>query len=132
MQELLDFPLDKAVKPFRKRFRTDAESAALARRRARKDSRCDAASGPIVSLALPAAAVVVAALVALVVIGAGPGRGDRACRSQPAHKCLVMTGSGDPAFTKNFNPYTGTGLPSGTIVQGAFYEPLIVTPARAG
>jgi len=45
-----------------------------------------------------------------------------------AHQCLVMTGSGDPAFTKNFNPYTATGLPSGTIVQGAFYEPLIVTP----
>jgi peptide/nickel transport system substrate-binding protein len=43
------------------------------------------------------------------------------------HKCLVMTGSGDPAFVKNFNPYTATGLPSGSIVQGAFYEPLIVT-----
>ena len=39
-----------------------------------------------------------------------------------------MTGSGDPAFTKNFNPYTATGLPSGTIVQGAFYEPLTITP----
>src|SRR3954464_14912043 len=45
------------------------------------------------------------------------------------HKCLVMTGSGDPAFTKNFNPYTATGLPSGAFVQGAFYEPLIVVPA---
>jgi peptide/nickel transport system substrate-binding protein len=38
-----------------------------------------------------------------------------------------MTGSGDPAFTRNFNPYTATGLPSGSFVQGAFYEPLIVT-----
>jgi peptide/nickel transport system substrate-binding protein len=44
------------------------------------------------------------------------------------HQCLVMTGSGDPAFVKNFNPYTATGLPSGSFVQGAFYEPLIVTP----
>src|SRR5437868_10493025 len=44
-----------------------------------------------------------------------------------AHRCLVMTGSGDPAFTRNFNPYTATGLPSGSFVQGAFYEPLIVT-----
>src|SRR5215471_4609376 len=44
-----------------------------------------------------------------------------------AHSCLVMTGSGDPAFTKNFNPFTSTGLPSGSFVQGAFYEPLIVT-----
>src|SRR6478609_2597085 len=46
-----------------------------------------------------------------------------------AHKCLVMTGSGDPAFTRNFNPYAGGGLPSNSIAQGAFYEPLIVTPA---
>ena len=47
------------------------------------------------------------------------------------HKCLVMTGSGDPTFTKNFNPYTATGLPSGAFVQGAFYEPLIVTGRAA-
>jgi peptide/nickel transport system substrate-binding protein len=38
-----------------------------------------------------------------------------------------MTGSGDPAFVRNFNPYTATGLPSGSFVQGSFYEPLIVT-----
>jgi peptide/nickel transport system substrate-binding protein len=44
------------------------------------------------------------------------------------HRCLVMTGSGDPAFVKNFNPYTATGQPSGSFVQGAFYEPLIITP----
>src|SRR5919201_2867988 len=43
------------------------------------------------------------------------------------HRCLVMTGSGDPAFVRNFNPYTATGQPSGAFVQGAFYEPLIVT-----
>ena len=46
-----------------------------------------------------------------------------------AHKCLVMTGSGDPAFTRNFNPYAGGGLPTNSIAQGAFYEPLIVVPA---
>ncbi|HMH41634.1 MAG TPA: ABC transporter substrate-binding protein, partial [Gaiellaceae bacterium] len=40
-----------------------------------------------------------------------------------------MTGSGDPAFTRNFNPYAGGGLPSNSIAQGAFYEPLIVVPA---
>ena len=44
------------------------------------------------------------------------------------HRCLVMTGSGDPAFVKNFNPFTATGQPSGAFVQGAFYEPLIITP----
>jgi peptide/nickel transport system substrate-binding protein len=45
-----------------------------------------------------------------------------------SHTCLVMTGAGDPAFVKNFNPYTATSLPSGAIVKGAFYEPLVVTP----
>jgi len=39
-----------------------------------------------------------------------------------------MTGSGDPAFVKNFNPYTATGLPSGQFVKGAVYEPLVVSP----
>jgi len=45
-----------------------------------------------------------------------------------AHPCLVMTGSGDPAFVKNFNPFTGTGLPSGQFVKGAIYEGLTVSP----
>jgi peptide/nickel transport system substrate-binding protein len=44
------------------------------------------------------------------------------------HPCLVMTGAGDPAFTKNFNPYTGNGLPSGQFIRGAMYEPLIINP----
>jgi peptide/nickel transport system substrate-binding protein len=43
-----------------------------------------------------------------------------------------MTGSGDPAFVKNFNPFTATSLPSGAFVKGAFYEPLIVTTAAGG
>src|SRR5207237_9415155 len=45
-----------------------------------------------------------------------------------AHPCLVMTGSGDPAFVKNFNPFTATGLPSGQFVRGAVYEGLTVSP----
>jgi peptide/nickel transport system substrate-binding protein len=49
-----------------------------------------------------------------------------ATRSTAAHKCLVMTGSGDGSFTKNFNPYTGTGLPSGQFINGAMFEPLVV------
>jgi peptide/nickel transport system substrate-binding protein len=48
-----------------------------------------------------------------------------------SHQCLVMTGSGDPAFVRNFNPYTATSLPSGTLSRGALYEPLIVTTAGA-
>ena len=43
-----------------------------------------------------------------------------------------MTGSGDPAFVKNFNPYTATGLPSGGFVRGAFYEPLIISTVVGG
>ena len=49
--------------------------------------------------------------------------------SSAAHRCLTMTGSGDPAFVRNFNPYTATSLPSGAFVRGAFYEPLIITPS---
>src|ERR687885_2656069 len=71
------------------------------------------------------------AVPALLVAGAAPAatyEGASAGSVSAAHRCLVMTGSGDPAFTRNFNPYTATGLPSGSFVQGAFYEPLIVTP----
>ena len=50
------------------------------------------------------------------------------CKSAASHKCLVMTGSGDPTFVRNFNPYTATGLPSGQFTKGAFYEGLIVSP----
>ena len=56
-----------------------------------------------------------------------PAAVDGPLKITAGHKCLVMTGSGDPTFTKNFNPYTATGLPSGSFVQGAFYEPLIIT-----
>src|SRR5262245_40192306 len=72
-------------------------------------------------------AVAAGAIVATVVAAATPAAVDRDA-APAAHKCLVMTGSGDPAFTKNFNPFTATGLPSGSIVQGAFYEPLLITP----
>ncbi len=66
------------------------------------------------------------AVLATVLTAATPAAVDRA-GGPAAHRCLVMTGSGDPAFVKNFNPYTATGLPSGSFVQGAFYEPLIIT-----
>src|SRR5437763_15562943 len=80
-----------------------------------------------------AAAVVVGgcALPAPLLTGAAPAAvytGSSSVTVAAAHRCLVMTGSGDPVFVRNFNPYTATGLPSGSFVQGAFYEPLIVTP----
>jgi peptide/nickel transport system substrate-binding protein len=63
-------------------------------------------------------------LVVLVVAASAPAA--TSVRSAQGHQCVVMTGSGDPAFVKNFNPYTSTGIPSGYVVQGAMYEPLIV------
>src|SRR5512132_31783 len=81
------------------------------------------------SLAAAAAALGLAAVATLVSSAGAPAATGRAGAVSAAHKCLVMTGSGDPAFTKNFNPYAGGGLPTNGIAQGAFYEPLIVTPA---
>jgi peptide/nickel transport system substrate-binding protein len=48
-----------------------------------------------------------------------------------AHKCLVATGSGDPAFVRNFNPYV-QGLPSSSFVRGGIYEPLVITTPAGG
>lgn len=67
------------------------------------------------------------AVLATIVATSAPAASTSVTSLTAAHKCLVMTGSGDPAFVKNFNPYTATGLPSGAFVQGAFYEPLIIT-----
>jgi peptide/nickel transport system substrate-binding protein len=75
---------------------------------------------------LAAAVALGCAVLATTLSTSTPAAVDRAA-APSAHNCLVMTGSGDPAFTKNFNPYTATGLPSGSFVQGAFYEPLIIT-----
>jgi peptide/nickel transport system substrate-binding protein len=76
---------------------------------------------------LGAAAIVVALLVQ-----PASARHVGAVAASAGHKCLVMTGSGDPVFTKNFNPYTAQTLPSGGFVRGAFYEPLIITTAAGG
>jgi peptide/nickel transport system substrate-binding protein len=79
----------------------------------------------------PAALAAVAGLAALVVLvgtASAPAATAGPAGATAGHQCLVMTGSGDPAFVRNFNPYTATGQPSGAFVQGSFYEPLIVTP----
>ena len=51
--------------------------------------------------------------------------------TKAAHKCLVATGSGDPAFVRNFNPYV-QGLPSSSFVRGGIYEPLVITTPAGG
>jgi len=83
---------------------------------------------PIPTRALAAAVLTGGALALFASSGSAPAATDGA-GTVNAHACLVMTGSGDPAFTRNFNPYAGGGLPSNSIVQGAFYEPLIVVAA---
>jgi peptide/nickel transport system substrate-binding protein len=84
-------------------------------------------------LAATAAAVGIAALLAaLTASSSAPAATRAAGAAQAGHTCLVMTGSGDPAFVKNFNPYTATGLPSGGFVRGAFYEPLIISTVAGG
>jgi peptide/nickel transport system substrate-binding protein len=79
-----------------------------------------------------AAVVGLAATVALIVTASVPAATRGAGSSSANHSCLVMTGSGDPAFVKNFNPYTAQGQPSGGFVRGAFYEPLIISTVAGG
>jgi peptide/nickel transport system substrate-binding protein len=74
-----------------------------------------------------------AVLAAMLAQGAGAKQGPAVAVAKSAsHSCLVMTGSGDPAFVRNFNPYTATSLPSGGFVKGAFYEPLVIATAAGG
>ena len=42
-----------------------------------------------------------------------------------------MTGSGDAAFTRSFNPYTGSVL-NGGFFKGAIYEPLVIATVAGG
>jgi len=91
-------------------------------RSSRRSGLLTGAGGGVLILVV-ALAVVVAAAVA----PRGNGAPLALSKTQ-AHTCLVMAGSGDPAFVKNFNPYTTAGQPT-AIVKGAMYEGLIVTPA---
>ncbi len=69
---------------------------------------------------------VVAIVAALVAARIAPAAGTA---HTAGHKCLVMTGSGDLSFVRNFNPYTAQGIPSGQFVRGSVFEGLTVTPA---
>jgi peptide/nickel transport system substrate-binding protein len=46
------------------------------------------------------------------------------------HKCVVATGSGDTAFTRNFNPFNGGAMRDFT--QGGIYETLVISTAFGG
>jgi peptide/nickel transport system substrate-binding protein len=79
-------------------------------------------------VAATSAAVILAAFIVVAVASAKPSGAAAKATALAGHPCLVMTGSGDPAFTKNFNPFTATGLPTGQFVRGAVYEGLTVSP----
>ena len=65
-------------------------------------------------------------------LGCSDGRDGRSsAAAATAHRCLVATGSGDPAFVRNFNPYV-QGLPSSSFVRGGMYEPLVITTPAGG
>jgi len=83
-------------------------------------------------LAGVAAIAGLAALAALFATASAPAAHFGGASTAAGHNCLVMAGSGDPAFVRNFNPYTATGLPSGGFVRGAFYEPLIISTVAGG
>ena len=80
------------------------------------------------ALGVVGAAALVAVLLAQ---GAPPRRPRSAGSTAQAHRCLVATGSGDPAFVRNFNPYV-QGLPSSSFVRGGMYEPLVITTPAGG
>ncbi len=91
-----------------------------------RNDRCHVTPRSVRRLGLLTAAIgtatVVIALAASAIAPAAP------LKAAASHKCLVMTGAGDPTFVRNFNPFTATGLPSGQFTKGAFYEGLIVSP----
>ena len=82
----------------------------------------------LVGVGLVSAVVAVAASLAP---GASATSAKGTSAAADAHKCLVMTGSGDAAFTHAFNPYTGPTL-NGNIMKGAIYEPLLVATVAGG
>src|ERR1700761_6561876 len=76
--------------------------------------------------------VVLSALVIVAIAVAAPSSSKSALKLNAGHKCLVLAGSGDPAFVRNFNPYVSTSTPAGAVVNGAIYEPLVVNTAAGG
>jgi len=73
----------------------------------------------------------IAAVAAILAPGASARPAQQAAPAAGTHACLVMTGSGDAAFTRSFNPYTSSVL-NGGFMKGAIYEPLVVATVAGG
>jgi peptide/nickel transport system substrate-binding protein len=92
-------------------------------RSARKALRAFAALATIVCLTALAAQAASAAHRS----GSAPAA---AAATAAGHKCVVATGSGDQAFTRNFNPFNSGAMRDFT--QGGIYETLIISTAFGG
>src|SRR5579875_545507 len=106
-----------------------------ARRWARKERRMSRHTRPTRRLGLIAGAggaVILAALIVVAVAFASTAKPTAVKTAVAGHKCLVLAGSGDPAFVRNFNPFTSTSTPGGALSKGALYEPLIITTVAGG
>ena len=68
----------------------------------------------------------VAVVAAILAPGASARPAQQAGPAAGAHACLVMTGSGDAAFTRSFNPY------SGSVTERRLHEGRDVRAARRG
>jgi peptide/nickel transport system substrate-binding protein len=66
-------------------------------------------------------------LAASILCAAGAGGSDGASASV-GHRCLVVAGEGDTAFTRNFNPFAGPV----DFTWGGIYEPLVVVTQAGG
>jgi peptide/nickel transport system substrate-binding protein len=72
-----------------------------------------------------------AVLLSALLVGSSSAQPTAFAGQAQKHRCLVATGSGDPAFVRNFNPYV-QGLPSSSFVRGGMYEPLVITTPAGG
>ena len=80
-------------------------------------------------LGVTGVAAVIAIVVALLAQSA-PAAHRSFASAAAGHKCVIATGSGDQAFTRNFNPFNGGSMRDFT--QGGIYETLVISTAFGG
>src|SRR6266545_2333676 len=89
-----------------------------------------ASARPVHPATKVAGALGAVALFVVLVAQAAPAarRGDASVAAP--HACVVATGSGDQAFTRNFNPFNSGSMRDFT--QGGIYETLVISTAFVG
>jgi peptide/nickel transport system substrate-binding protein len=89
-----------------------------------------ASARPVRPAGKVAGAVGAVALFAVLVAQAAPAAHRGATAPTATHACVVATGSGDQAFTRNFNPFNSGSMRDFT--QGGIYETLVISTAFDG